>query len=97
MKKEITRRTFIKGAAAGAAGVAALGVMNLPVLAQEEVTNLFGTALLEQPQAFTAYETVRAVARAGDTLYIRTTSYLYTFSPGDTAAQKRVFFTGFRL
>jgi len=67
-----------------------LPLVPLPALAQEEVSNLFGTALLEQPQAYTAYEMVKAVARAGDTLYIRTTSYLYTFSPGDTAARKRV-------
>ncbi len=36
MNKELTRRSFLKGAAASAAGVAALGVLNLPVMAQEE-------------------------------------------------------------
>lgn len=37
MSKEISRRSFLKGTAAGAAGVAALGVFNLPVLAQDEM------------------------------------------------------------
>lgn len=36
MSKDLTRRSFLKGAAAGAAGVAALGVLNLPAMAREE-------------------------------------------------------------
>lgn len=35
MSKDISRRNFLKGAAAGAVGVAALGVFNLPVMAEE--------------------------------------------------------------
>ena len=36
VSKDLTRRSFLKGAAAGAAGVAALGVLNLPAMAREE-------------------------------------------------------------
>ncbi len=35
MSKNISRRTFLKGAAAGAAGVAAMGLIGAPVLAEE--------------------------------------------------------------
>lgn len=35
MSRDISRRNFLKGAAAGAVGVAALGVFNLPVMAEE--------------------------------------------------------------
>ncbi|MGI6687389.1 MAG: FAD-dependent oxidoreductase [Christensenellales bacterium] len=38
MRKEISRRSFLKGTAAGAVGVAALGVLNLPVSAQGEIS-----------------------------------------------------------
>jgi len=75
MKKEITRRTFIKGAAAGAAGVAALGVMNLPVLAQEEivwdeVTDVIvvgagGTGVCAAAEAAAAGAKVRIFEKAG--------------------------------
>lgn len=90
-----SRQTIRKPAKAFRSLALLLALCLLPLLplggtAQEEVTNLFGTTLLDQPQIYTVYDSVRAVARAGDTLYIRTTSHLYTFSPGDTAAQKRV-------
>ena len=35
MNKKMTRRDFLKSAAAGAAGLAAVGVMGAPVLAEE--------------------------------------------------------------
>lgn len=73
-----------------------LALCLLPILplvgtADEEAGNLFGVTFLEQPNEYNNnYEVINGVARAGDTLYIRTSNHLYTYSPGDREAQKRV-------
>lgn len=63
-----------------------LPLFTLSAVAQEEITNLFGSRLLDQPTIFSEYDSVQGMARQGDTLFIRTTNRLYTFGPGDKEA-----------
>lgn len=75
MSKEISRRSFLKGTAAGAVGVAALGVFNLPVQAQEaiswdEETDVIivgagGTGVCAAAEAAKAGAKVRIFEKAG--------------------------------
>ena len=75
MSREISRRSFLKGTAAGAVGVAALGVFNLPVQAQEEITwdeetdvivvGAGGTGVCAAAEAAKAGAKVRIFEKAG--------------------------------
>lgn len=75
MSREISRRSFLKGTAAGAVGAAALGVLNLPVLAQESiawdeetdviVVGAGGTGVCAAAEAAKAGAKVRIFEKAG--------------------------------
>lgn len=99
MSKNISRRSFLKGAAAGAVGVAALGVINLPVLAQDEmvwdeetdviVVGAGGTGVCAAAEAAKAGAKVRIFEKAG--FAGGTTNFSGgVMQAAGTAAQKRL-------
>lgn len=49
---------------------------------QKPVTNLFGSELAD------SFTNMQSMAKAGDTLYLRTNDAVYAFAPGDTKAVK---------